>query len=226
MHIVVVGGGKVGEALAQSLSVNKHTVIVVEKDEATAKKLAEDLNKTMVINGDGCDPRILEDAGISKAQVVSAVTGDDEDNLIICQLAKEGYKVPRTIARINNPKNETTFQKLGIVAVSSTSIISKLIGEETTVGDIVKLLTLKRGKLTVAEINVTADSPVVGKAIKDLKLPSECVLTSIVRGSQIIFPKGESVLQAEDSIIALTTPENEKELKKVFLAKSRESTKL
>ena len=127
MYIVIIGGGKVGESLARALSAKKHTIVIVEKNEETAKKLSEDMSKIITINGDGCDPHILEDAGISKADAVAAVTGDDEDNLIICQLAKEGYKVPRTIARINNPKNESTFQKLGIVAVSSTTIISKLV---------------------------------------------------------------------------------------------------
>lgn len=226
MYLVIVGGGKVGESLARALLAKKHTIVVVEKNEGTARALAEDMSKIMVINGDGCDPRILEDAGISKANVVAAVTGDDEDNLIICQLAKEGYKVPRTIGRINNPKNETAFQQLGIVAVSSTAIISKLVEEEATVGDIMKLLTLKRGQLTIAEVAVTPDSPAVGKAIRDLKLPEKCLLTSIVRGTQIIFPKGETTLQADDSIIALTVPEFENELKKVFVSKSREPKKL
>lgn len=153
MYVLIVGGGKVGETLAQDLAKGKHDVALVEKDDLIARKIAEDLDKVLVISGDGCDPAKLEDAGIARAQVVSAVTGEDEDNLIICQLARDTFGVPRVIARVNNPRNETIFQKLGIDTVSSTTIITKLIEEEATIGDIFTLLALKRGKSSVGEKN-------------------------------------------------------------------------
>lgn len=219
MYIVIVGGGKVGEALARTLAGRKHQAVVIEKDDRIANKVAEGLEGIMVISGDGCDPLKLEDAGIDRADVVAAVTGDDEDNLVICQLAKESYNVKKTIARINNPRNERTFQKLGIAAVSSTAIISKLIEEEATVGDIVTLLSLKKGKLAIVEAELTSESPVVNQRVKDIKLPTDCVLTSIIRGGQVIFPKGDTLLKPKDSVIALSTSKQEKELKKVLLGK-------
>ena len=149
MFIVIVGGGKVGEYLAKRLSARKNNIVLIEKNENTAANLSEDLDKVIIIAGDGCDPKRLEEAKIERANVVAAVTGDDEDSLIICQLAKETYKVPRVIARVNNPKNGPTFKDLGIDAVSSTIIISKLIEEEASVGDIFNLLSLKKGKIAI-----------------------------------------------------------------------------
>ena len=190
-----------------------------EKNETFARRSAEELDNVLVIAGDGCDPARLEDAGINRAQVVTAVTGDDEDNLIICQLARDTFGVPRVIARVNNPRNEITFQKLGIDTVSSTTIITKLIEEETTVSDMFSLLALKRGKLSIVEASLDTKSPVIEKPIKDLKLPADSILASIVRGNQIIFPKGDTRLQPGDSVIALVTIEQEKALRETLLGK-------
>jgi trk system potassium uptake protein TrkA len=151
--------------------------------------------------------------------VVTAVTGDDEDNLIICQLARDTFGVPRVIARVNNPRNEITFQKIGIDTVSSTTIITKLIEEEATIGDIFTLLALKRGKLSIVEANLKSASPAVGKSIKELKLPADSILATIIRENQIIFPKGETTLHPGDSIIALTTIEQEGGLREALLGK-------
>ena len=219
MYVLIVGGGKVGESLAKALAKGKYHVALVEKEDLFARKIAEDLDKVLVIGGDGCDPAKLEDAGIARAQVVAAVTGDDEDNLIICQLARDTFGVPRVIARVNNPRNEITFQRLGIDTVSSTTIITKLIEEEATIGDIFTLLALKRGKLSIVEAIVKAKSPAVNTAIKDLKLPVDSVLATIIRENQIIFPKGDTTLHAGDSVIALSTIEHEKALREVLLGK-------
>ena len=219
MYILIVGGGKIGESLARTLFKANHSIAIIEKDESIAKRLAEELSDALIIAGDGCDPRRLEDAGIEKAKVVVAATGDDEDNLIIAQLAKESFHIPRVVARVNNHKNEQIFQALDIDAVSVTPIISKLIEEEATVGDIITLLALKKGKLAIVEVDLTPESPAVNHPVKDLKLPSDCILASIIRGEQAIFPKGETILQSEDSIIALTSPKHEKDLKKILLGK-------
>jgi len=219
MYILIVGGGKVGESLARTLSSHGHDIALIEKDEKMAARIAEDLEKVLVIGGDGCDPNRLEDAGAKRAQVVAAVTGDDEDNLIICQISKETFGVPRTIARVNNPRNLYTFQKLGIDAISATTIIAKLIEEESTVGDIINLLALKRGKLSLVEVRLSEPSAAVDTAIKDLKLPADVVIAAIFRGNNIIFPKGDTILKIEDSVLALTTTEKEKELTESLLGK-------
>ncbi|MBU1027331.1 MAG: NAD-binding protein [Candidatus Margulisbacteria bacterium] len=217
MYVLIVGGGKVGNSLASRLAQEGYDVALVEKEEKIARKIAEDIEKVLLINGDGCDPARLEDAGIARAQVVAAVTGDDEDNLIICQLARDTFGVPRVIARVNNPRNEITFQQLGIDTVSSTTIISKLIKEEATIGDIFTLLALKRGKLSLVEAILKPKSPVTGKSIKALKLPNDSILASIIRNDTVIFPRGETVLQPGDSIIALSTIEKADELRQALL---------
>ncbi len=219
MYVLIVGGGKVGKSLAKTLAGSGYDVAVVEKDEKIAGKIAEDVDKALIIAGDGCDPARLEDAGIARAQVVTAVTGDDEDNLIICQLARDTFGVPRVIARVNNPSNVITFQKLGIDTVSSTTIITKLIEEEATIGDIFTLLALKRGKLSIVEAILNPKSPAANKAIKELKLPAESILATIIRENQIIFPKGNIKLLPGDSIIALSTIEQESALKEALLGK-------
>ncbi|MFH1576539.1 MAG: NAD-binding protein [Candidatus Margulisiibacteriota bacterium] len=219
MYVLVVGGGKVGHSLAKTLANKGYDSALVEKEEPIARKIAEELEQVLVIAGDGCDPARLEDAGIARAQVVAAVTGDDEDNLIICQLARDTFGVPRVIARVNNPSNEVTFKKLGIDTVSSTSIISKLIEEEATIGDIFTLLALKRGKLSIVEAILNSKSPAVNKSIKELRLPADSILATIVRDNQIIFPKGETKLKVNDSVIALATIEQEKALREALVGK-------
>lgn len=217
MFITIVGGGKVGTFLAKTFSQRGHSIVLVEKDEKIASKVAEEYEKILVVGGDGCDPEVLRDAHIEKANVLVAVTGDDEDNLIICQLAKDTFLIPRVIARVNNPRNEKTFQTLGIDAISATTIISKLIEEEATVGEIKTLLSLKKGKLSIVEMTLTSESPVVGKKIQDLSLPEDVVLTTIIRENEIIFPKGNTVFYPGDSIIAFTAVEKEKQVKQIFL---------
>lgn len=213
MYIVIVGGGKVGYHLAKALVANKHAIALIEEETDKCKEIAEELKDVLVINGDGCDLKYLEEAGIKRADVLAAVTGEDENNLIICQLGKEYFQVPRTVARVNNPKNEKTFSELGVdVPVNSTSIIAKIIEEEASMEDFVTLLTFKRGKLAIVRIDLTENSPVVGKAVKEVKLPEDAVLVSLVRGEQVIIPKGDTILQEKDDVIALTTIEKEREV--------------
>ena len=219
MYIVIVGAGKVGYFLTKRLCQSKHTVSIVDKD----KKICEDIVKkleALVINGDGCDPRILEEAGVNRADVVAAVTGDDEDNLIICQLAKEKFNVGRTVGRVNNPDNEHTFSELGVdVPVDSTKIIAKIIEEEVSFSDFVNLMSFKRGKLAIVRVDLPEDSPVINKQVQDIELPPDSVLVSIVRGEEVIVPKGNTVLKPSDDIIALTLVGNEPQLLNLLVGK-------
>ncbi len=220
MYIVIVGGGKVGFYLAKKLCQGHHTISLLEKDTATCEEIAKDLNTVLVINGDGCNVRYLEDAGINRADVVAAVTGSDEVNLMVCQLAKQSSKVKRTVARVNDPKNTHTFNKIGVdVAVDSTSIIAKIIEEEVSLEDLVTLMTFKRGKLALVRLDLTNESPCVNKQVMEIKLPRASVLVSIIRGEDMIIPRGETVLQAKDDIIALTAIENEQELLGALIGK-------
>ena len=219
MYIIIVGAGKVGYFLAKRLCSNRHTVSVVDKDKQLCEEVAREL-EALVINGDGCDPHILDEAGITRADVIAAVTGDDEDNLIICQLAKELFKIKRAVGRVNNPDNEHTFSELGVdVPVDSTKIISKIIEEEVSFSDFVNLMSFKRGKLAIVRLDLPDDSQVINKQVQDIKLPPDSVLVSIVRADEVIVPKGNTVLQPGDDIIALTIIGNEPQLLNLLAGK-------
>jgi len=219
MFILIVGAGKVGYFLAKRLHVNKHTVSIVDKDKPRCEEITKEL-EILVVQGDGCDPHILEEAGAKRADVVAAVTGGDEDNLIICQLAKEMFNVRRTVGRVNNPDNEHVFAELRVdVPVDSTKIIAKIIEEEASFSDFVNLMSFKRGKLAIVRVDLPEDSPVINKQIQDIQLPEDSVLVSIVRGEEVIVPKGNTLLQSGDDIIALTLVGNEPQLLNLLVGK-------
>jgi trk system potassium uptake protein TrkA len=219
MYIIIVGAGKVGYFLAKRLCQNKHGVSIVEKDKTTCEEIAKEL-EVLVIRGDGCDPQILEQAGAARADVVAAVTGDDEDNLIICQLAKELFRVRRTVGRVNNPYNEHTFSELGVdIPMNSTEIIAKIIEEEVSFSDFVSLLSFKRGKLAIVRVDLPKESPVIDKQVKDIQWPENSVLLSVVRQDDVIVPRGDTVLRAGDDVIALTMVGNESQLSNLLAGK-------
>ncbi|MDP2913607.1 MAG: TrkA family potassium uptake protein [Candidatus Omnitrophota bacterium] len=219
MYIVIIGAGRIGFYLAQKLIHDKHAVTVIEKDKARCEGISQNLD-AMVINGDGCEPKHLEDAEVARADVVAAVTANDEDNLIVCQLAKEVFNVRRTVARVNNPRNEHVFSELGVdVPVNATTIIAKIIEEEVSFEDVINLMTFKRGKLALVRVDLNSESPVVDKYVKDITLPENSVFVSIVRGESIVVPKGETLLKKGDDIIALTTIENEQQLLDLLMGK-------
>jgi trk system potassium uptake protein TrkA len=219
MYIIIVGAGKVGYFLAKRLAADRHTVAVIEKDGVVCEEIAKDVN-CLVINGDGCDPRYLEEAGVSRADVVASVTGDDEDNLVVCQLSKEKFKVSRTVARINDPRNEPVFSSLGAdVPIDATMIVAKIIEEEVSLADFVNLMSFKKGKLAIVRVDLPLDSPVINKQVQELQLPSDSVLVSIIRGDEVIVPKGNTVLLARDDIVALTLLQNEQQLLSYLIGK-------
>lgn len=211
MFIIIVGAGQVGYSLAKRLY-GKHTVSIIERDRSLCEDIAKELD-VLVVNGDGCDSHILEEAGIDRADVVAAVTGGDEDNLVICQLAKQRYNVKRAVGRVNNPENEHTFSELGVdIPIEATSIIAKIIEEEVSFSDFVNLMSFKRGKLAIVRVDLPADSPVINKEVKDIRLPADSVLVSIVRGEEVIVPRGNTVMKQGDDVIALTIIGNEPQL--------------
>jgi len=219
MYILIVGAGKVGYFLAKRLCQGKHTMSIIDKDRQICEEIAKEL-EILVVNGDGCDPKILEEAGIQRADVVAAVTGDDEDNLVICQLAKEKFNIQRTVGRVNNPDNEHTFSELGIdVPVDSTKIIAKIIEEEVSFSDFVNLMSFKRGKLAIVRLDLPGDAPVINQQVKDINLPKDAVLVSIVRGEEVILPKGDTLLKSGDDVIALTLIGNEPQLLNLLAGK-------
>lgn len=211
-----MGGGKVGFFLAELLGGKGHQVTVIERNRELCERLAVETS-AVVIQGDGCDLRYQEEADVGGAEVFAAVTGDDDDNLVACQLARTYFQVPRTVARVNNPKNERIFNLLGVDAISSTTVIAQLIEERTTIGDIITLHTLKQGKLAVVELDLPEDRcSSCSVPLRELGLPAGCVLVSILRGDEVIIPQGSSMLQPGDTVIAVTEPELEGELKRIL----------
>jgi len=216
MYVIVVGGGKVGYYLTKTLVNEGHEVVLLEKDRQQAALLMEELGEVVMI-GDGCEVRVMSEAGMGRAGAVVAVTGDDEDNLVICQMARRHFDVGRTIARVNDPRNEEIFRLLGIDAtVSSTRIIYSLIEQEVDSGQVVPLTALKRGNLEIVEAELTPQSPVVRRMIKDVHLPGDSVIAVILRGEQIELPSGTTRFEVGDCVIALTRPQDERALRELM----------
>lgn len=218
MYIVINGGGKVGSYLARTMIGNGHDIALIEKRHEIVEKLIVELpEQALIIHGDGCDASFQDDAGVGRADVFVASTGDDDDNLVACQLAKVAFGVPRAVARVNNPKNEHIFNELGIEAISSTTIIVRMIEEEATVGDLRTLISLRQGNMAIVEIELPTDRCVVcNKKVSELPLPVDCVLVALIRDEEAITVHGDSMLQPGDVVIAFTAVEHERALKKAL----------
>jgi trk system potassium uptake protein len=217
MYIIIIGGGKVGYYLAKTLKSYKHDVMVIEPQKELCEKIANDLNIS-VCNGDGTTIDKLDEVKASKADILIAVTGRDEDNLIACQLAKKNFSIKRTISRVNNPKNIEVFEKLGVdIAVSSTSIITDLIEQEVDYSGMKTLMKLKNGKIVLSEIIITGQADVCGKSLKDISLPRDCILISVIRDEEVIIPNGYTMLQCGDYVIAVSSQKDQEELKNYFI---------
>jgi len=225
MYVVIAGGGKVGRAIAVDLLADKHDVAIIELIEDRCEELLRD-HDLLVIHGDACEVRYLEQARVERADVFVATTHEDDDNFVACQLALASFAVPRAIARVNAPYNEAIFDRMNIEAVSTTTLISRLIREELTVGELIHLYTLRAGKVNLVEIDIPLDARDAERAIVDLDLPRESVLVCIFRNvddaDEIVIPRGDTTLQPGDQVIALTTPELEDELRAAVLADETE----
>jgi trk system potassium uptake protein TrkA len=214
MYVIIVGGGKVGSYLAGLLMTEGYKVKVIEVRQEEIPRLKRDLPPEVVMLGSGSDPEVLEAAGIRQANVLAAVTGEDEVNLVAASLARFEFRVPRVIGRVNNPRNAWLFTpEMGVdVALNQADLMGHLIAEEMSLGDMITLLKLRKGQFALVEEKVHPTSLAAGKAIRDLPWPQECVLAAILRKGDLIIPKGDVVLQPADEILAVIKESARKEL--------------
>jgi len=219
MYIIVVGGGKVGFYLAKELVEANHEVLVIEEDPEKAKEIADELGD-IVLEGDGCEASVLDKAGTERADMLLAVTGEDQDNLVACQVAKQRFNVARTVARINNPKNEEIFQKLEVdITVSATSAIMAHIEQELPTHHLIPLMRLKGTGLEIVEVRIPEDSRVVGQPVKNILLPYQSMISLIVgEDAQPKVPSGETIIHAGDEVVAVTMHESEEALREALMA--------
>lgn len=205
MKSIIVGGGKVGYYLLKTLAERGYLVSLVERSEQRCREIAEDIHAE-IICGDGTEIDVLRDAGIEDADIIAAVTGTDEENLVICEIAKLNFDVNNTIARVNNPKNMKIFKALGVdKTVCSTAVIANLIECEIECEDYRLVQVFERGSMILIEFTILNKGHVwASQKIKTLELPDECVIASIIRGEKVIFPRGESEILVGDKILVLT----------------------
>ena len=205
MRIVVTGGGAIGRHVAADLVSRGHEVTLIEQDRATVDDLRADVPEVHVMLGDGCEPWVLEDAELARADVVVAATGDDEDNLVTALLAKQEFAVPRVLARVNHPKNEWLFtDQWGVdTAVSPPHMLTSMVEEAVTSGDLVQLLRLEGGRISIVEMKLEADSPATGRPLYELRLPSDAAIVAILRDGHVVIPQPETVFGEGDELVAL-----------------------
>src|SRR5215208_3194412 len=198
MFVIVVGGGNTGSQLAKFLLETGHSVRVIDERPGVLEKLGTEIPEEYITSGDGSSPIVLEKAGVQKAQVLAAVTGSDETNLVVTSLGKFEFNVTRVIARINNSKNAWLFtSEMGVdVALNQAEILAKLTAEEMSIGDMMTLLKIRRGQYSIVEEKIAPGSAAIGKEIKDLVLPNHCVISGIIRHTEMILPRGTTILQA------------------------------
>jgi trk system potassium uptake protein TrkA len=217
MYVVVIGGGNVGYYLTRELLQAGHEVVMIERDPNRARQISDELG-SMVIPADGCEGKYQEEAGMRRADVIAAVTGDDEDNLVACQVAKMHFNVPRAIARINNPKNEELFRKLAIDdTVSATKMILGVIEHEIPVHDLLHLTELEGGDVQIVEAYLDQNSPVLGRTVRDVQLPADTSVAVIIRSGRAIVVKPDTRLTEGDRILVVTSSEREDDLRTLFI---------
>ena len=213
MYIIVIGGGRLGYYLLKALLNEGHEVLVLEKDARICKTITDELG-SVCFRGDGCEASTLAEVGTGRADMLVAVTGDDEDNLVACQVAKHKHNVTRTLARLRNPQNAALFKKLGVdVTISTTDLIIETIEREVPTHPATELLSLDEKGLVIVDVKIAPESSTVGKTVKELSLPKESKLALIIPNEGGAHaPAANTVLQAGDQIIAVTTPETKEAL--------------
>jgi len=215
MRVLIIGGGKTLYFLCRNFAAKGYEVVIINRNQAECVRLVRQLSAT-VVYGDGSNAKILKEAGAMRADAVLAITPNDQDNLIICQLASLRFGVPRTIALANDPDNADVFDKLGVSSFSTTHIISSLIEQRASLEQIINLLPVGEGRVNVTEIVLAADSPVAGKLLKDIELPENALIAVVIRGNQPIVPRGANDLLAGDRVVLITLPENHGRVLKAF----------
>ncbi len=218
MFVLISSGGRTGAQLASMLIEMEHEVRVVENRPEVLARIHRELPTEVIIEGDPMDLKVLELAGIRNADVVAATSTSDECNLSICYIARKLYNVPRTIARVNNPRNAWLFdQKYHVdVAVNQAELLAGLIQEEMSLGDMITLVKLRRGNYSLVEEKIAAGAPAVGVAIKDLDIPEHCVIAAIIRKGEVMIPRGVTTIEEGDEILAVTDLEGAKGLLELF----------
>ena len=214
MFIVIAGGGRTGAQLAKSLIAIGHKVRVVEQRKEILSRIHKEIPTESIITGNPLDVKVLELADIKNAQVFAATTPNDAENLALCYLVRERYKVKRIIARVNNPRNAWLFDEFFNVdvAVNQADILAHLIEEEISMGDMMTLMKLRRGKYSIVEEKVPQNARAIGKAIKDLNLPANCVIAGIIRDGDLMIPRGVTMLLADDEVLAITDHEGARKI--------------
>jgi trk system potassium uptake protein TrkA len=218
MFVIIVGGGNTGSQLAKFLLEAGHTVRVIEERAAIREKLTSEIPLETIVEGDGSSPAVLEKVGIHNAQVLVAVTGSDETNLVVTSLGRFEFDVPRVIARINNSKNAWLFTpEMGVdVSLNQAEILARLSAEEMSIGDMMTMLKLRRGKYSLVEEKIAPGARAVGVAIKDLRLPPSCIISGIIRHGEIVLPRGVTTLEEGDEILALVDDAAREQLEKIL----------
>jgi trk system potassium uptake protein TrkA len=228
MKVVIAGGGAVGTFIATELVAAGHDVTVVEVDRRRVETAAatDETPGVRWVVGDACEVGELAAAGGERADVVAAVTGDDEDNLVVALLAKQELAVPRVVARVNNPRNEWMFTEAwGVdVAVSTPHLLTALVEEAVSVGTLVRLLSLEGGRARLSEATLTEGSPSVGQDLAGLPLPRTCTVVAVLRDRTVVVPRGDTVLRAGDDVLVLTTGDVEDEVVRVLLGDDQASS--
>lgn len=216
MRVAIAGAGKVGRSIARELVGNGHQILIIDRDADLARPGV--VEGAEVLLADACEVSALEEAMLSQCQVVVAATGDDKVNLVVSLLAKTEFGVPRVVARVNHPKNEWMFnESWGVdVAVSTPRMLSALVEEAVSVGDLVRLFTFRQGEANLVEITLSLDSPVVGQRVGDQVWPTDTALLAIVRGPRVITPSADEPLEAGDELLFATSPDQETELQRLL----------
>ncbi len=218
MFVIIVGGGRTGTQLASVLLAQNCQVRLIEHRRDLLAHLHRELPTEIIYEGSATDPATLEQAGVRQAQVLAACTTNDAENLVLCFMAHNNYGVNRTIARINNPRHAWLYdEKFHVdVALNQADLMAKLIAEEMSLGDMMTLLKLRRGRYSLVEEKIPPNAPAVGKAIKDLVLPQPCVIAVIIRQGDMILPHGSTVLQGDDEVLAVTDQPGAEKLAQLF----------
>jgi trk system potassium uptake protein TrkA len=222
VRVLIAGGGAVGRHLAADLLERGHEITLIEQEPRVARKIQDTAPGVEVVLGDACELWVLEKARVTEADVVVAATGDDEDNLVISVLSKQEFGVPRVLARVNHPKNEWMFtDQWGVDdAVSPPHILTSLVEEAVSVGDLVRLLRLQRGQVALVETKLPKDSPNADHPLYELRLPQDSAIVAIIREGHVVIPVPETVLAPDDEIIALSSPDAEQEFRQAVVGQS------